>query len=142
VKKPTSLNIKSKAAWYLIDAENKILGRLSSEIAAYLRGKNKATFSPHLVCGDHIIVINAEKVKLTGQKEENKIYYSHTGYKGGIRATTPAEIRAKDPTKLIYKAVYGMLPDNRLRQEILKNLKIYVGNEHPHLGQNPIKLDI
>ena len=129
--------------WYVIDATNEVLGRLASQIAKILRGKNKPCFTPHADCGDYVIVINADKVKLTGKKMTDKIYVRHTGYPGGQRFATPADYLAKKPTFVIEKAVKGMLPKTRLGEHILKNLKVYAGEEHPHAAQNPkaIKLN-
>ena len=129
--------------WYVIDATNEVLGRLASQIAKILRGKNKPCFTPHADCGDYVIVINAEKVKLTGKKMTDKVYVRHTGYPGGQRFATPADYLKKKPTFVIEKAVKGMLPKTRLGEHILKNLKVYAGAEHPHAAQNPkaIKLN-
>ncbi|MBQ3187458.1 MAG: 50S ribosomal protein L13 [Alistipes sp.] len=129
--------------WYVIDATNEVLGRLASQIAKILRGKNKPCFTPHADCGDYVIVINADKVKLTGKKMTDKVYVRHTGYPGGQRFATPADYLAKKPTFVIEKAVKGMLPKTRLGEHILKNLKVYAGEEHPHAAQNPkaIKLN-
>ena len=129
--------------WYVIDATNEELGRLASQIAKIIRGKNKPCFTPHADCGDYVIVINAEKVKLTGKKMTDKVYTRHTGYPGGQRFATPADYLAKKPTFIIEKAVKGMLPKTRLGEHMLKNLKVYAGAEHPHAAQNPkaIKLN-
>ena len=127
----------------MIDANGEVLGRLASQIAKILRGKNKPSYTPHADCGDNVIVINAEKVKLTGNKLTEKLYVRHSGYPGGQRHTTPAEYLAKQPTFLLEKAVKGMLPRTRLGAAVLKNLKVYAGEEHPHAAQNPksIKLN-
>jgi large subunit ribosomal protein L13 len=129
--------------WYVIDATNEVLGRLASQIAKILRGKNKPCYTPHADCGDYVIVINADKVKLTGKKMTDKVYVRHTGYPGGQRFATPADYLAKKPTFVIEKAVKGMLPKTRLGEHIIKNLKVYAGEEHPHAAQNPkaIKLN-
>ena len=129
--------------WYVIDATNEVLGRLASQIAKILRGKNKPCYTPHADCGDYVIVINADKVKLTGKKMTDKVYVRHTGYPGGQRFATPADYLAKKPTFVIEKAVKGMLPKTRLGEHILKNLKVYAGEEHPHAAQCPkaIKLN-
>ncbi len=129
--------------WYVIDATDEVLGRLASQVAKILRGKNKPCFTPHVDCGDYVIVINADKVKLTGKKMTDKVYTRHTGYPGGQRFTTPAEYLVKKPTFMVEKAVKGMLPRTRLGAAILKNLKVYAGAEHPHIAQNPktIKLN-
>ena len=129
--------------WYVIDAENEVLGRLASQVATILRGKNKPDFTPHVDCGDYVIVINADKVKLTGKKMTDKVYVHHTGYPGGQRFNTPAERLENKPEFLVMNAVKGMLPKTRLGVAILKNLKVYAGAEHPHVAQNPkaIKLN-
>ena len=126
--------------WYIVDAEGKTLGRLASQIAYVLRGKNKPTFTPHMDMGDNVIVINAEKIKLTGQKELNKLYHRHTGFFGGLKTQTAGEIRSVHPERLIEMAVKGMLPHNRLGAECFRHLKVYTGTEHPHAAQNPVAL--
>ena len=128
--------------WYLVDAEDKVLGRLASEIANRLRGKHKPTFSSFIDNGDFIIVTNAEKIQLTGNKLTDKKYYRHTGYIGGIKEATAKEMLEKHPTDLLRKAVKGMLPKNRVGRAQLKKLKIYTGTEHPHAAQQPTALDI
>ena len=129
--------------WVVIDATDEVLGRLASQVAKILRGKNKPSYTPHVACGDYVIVINADKVKLTGKKMTDKVYTRHTGFPGGQRFATPADYLAKKPTFLIEKAVKGMLPKTRLGEAIMKNLKVYAGAEHPHAAQNPkaIKLN-
>lgn len=126
-----------KKEWYLIDAQDVVLGRLASQVAKILRGKNKPSFTPHADCGDNVIIINCEKVKLTGNKMTKKLYVRHSGYPGGQKYTTPAEYLAKKPQFLIEKAVKGMLPRTRLGAAQLGNLKIYAGSEHPHAAQSP-----
>ena len=128
--------------WYVVDAEGKVLGRLASEIATRLRGKHKPNFSPHMDVGDFIVVVNAEKVKLTGKKLDDKIYYRHSGYIGGIKERTAREVLEKKPTELLKIAVKGMLSKNSLGRNQLKKLKIYTGSEHPHAAQKPEVLDI
>ena len=128
--------------WYVVDAENKILGRLATEIASRLRGKHKPTFSPFIDNGDFIIVTNAEKIQLTGKKWDDKKYYRHTGYMGGIKETTAKELLEKHPTDLIFKAVKGMLPKNKLGRAQLKKLKVYTGADHPHKAQQPAEFVI
>lgn len=123
--------------WIVVDAEGAILGRLTSEIAKVLRGKNKPSFTPHVDCGDNVIVINAEKVRLTGNKMNDKVYIRHTGHPGGQRETTPRQMLAKDPRRIIEHAVKGMLPKNRLGRRLFTNLHVYAGNEHPHAAQQP-----
>ena len=129
--------------WVVIDATDEVLGRLASQVAKILRGKNKPSYTPHVDCGDYVIVINADKVKLTGKKMTDKVYTRHIGFPGGQRFATPADYLAKKPTFLIEKAVKGMLPKTRLGEAIMKNLKVYAGAEHPHAAQNPkaIKLN-
>jgi large subunit ribosomal protein L13 len=129
--------------WYVIDAEGQVLGRLASQVAKILRGKNKPDFTPHVDSGDYVIVINADKVRLTGKKMTDKVYVHHTGYPGGQRFNTPAERLTNKPEFLVMNAVKGMLPKTRLGVAILKNLKVYASAEHPHVAQNPkaIKLN-
>ncbi|MGM9773850.1 MAG: 50S ribosomal protein L13 [Candidatus Egerieousia sp.] len=129
--------------WVLIDATDLVLGRLASRIALVLRGKNKANFTPHTDCGDNVIVINAEKVRLTGNKLTDKVYIRHTGYPGGQRFSTPKEILQRKPVALIEEAVRGMLPKNRLGAQMFRNLHVYAGAEHKHEAQKPrtIKLN-
>ncbi len=128
--------------WYIVDATDQILGRLASNIAIVLRGKNKANFTPHVDCGDNVIVINAEKIRLTGKKWTNKLYIRHTGYPGGQKFSTPSELLAKNPAKIIEKAIKGMLPKSRLGNLIFKNLYVYAGSDHPHQAQKPETLDL
>jgi large subunit ribosomal protein L13 len=123
--------------WVLIDAEDQSLGRVSSEIASILRGKNKPEFTPHMDAGDNVVVINAEKVKLTGKKMLDKEYFRHTGYPGGEKFTTAKEMMEKDPTSLIMMAVKGMLPKTKLGRQLLTNLRVYAGPVHPHSAQQP-----
>jgi len=131
-----------KRDWYIVDADGQILGRLATRIASVLRGKHKPTFSPHLDAGDFIIVVNAEKVKLTGHKETQKYYFRHTEYPGGDRYTTVAEMRQKHPERIIYHAVKGMLPRGPLGRQQLTKLKVYAGAEHPHQAQKPVPLPL
>ena len=128
--------------WYLVDAKDKVLGRLATEIASRLRGKHKAEFAPHMDNGDFIIVINADKIKVTGQKPTQKVYYRHTGHIGGLKETTLAEMLEKKPTEVIMKAVRGMLPKSALGFQMITKLKVYTGTEHPHQAQQPEVLDI
>ena len=129
--------------WVVIDATNEVLGRLASQIAKILRGKNKPGYTPHVDCGDYVMVVNAEKVKLTGDKLTEKVYVRHTGYPGGQRFATAQDYLKKKPEFVIEEAVRGMLPKTRLGEAIFKNLKVYAGAEHPHAAQNPkaIKLN-
>ena len=128
--------------WFVVDAEDKVLGRLASEIASRLRGKHKPHFSTHMDVGDFIVVVNAEKVKLTGNKLDGKVYYRHSGYIGGIKEMTAKEVLEKKPTELLKMAVKGMLSKNSLGRKQLKKLKIYTGSEHPHAAQQPEMLEI
>jgi large subunit ribosomal protein L13 len=129
--------------WHLVDAEDQVLGRLASKVAQLIRGKHKATFTPHMDGGDFVVVINAQKVKLTGKKLEQKQYFRHTGYMGHERFTDVADLLEKHPERVIEKAVFGMLPKTTLgRQTLRKKLKVYAGSEHPHQGQSPIPVDL
>ena len=128
--------------WYVVDAKDKILGRLATEVASRLRGKHKPTFSPFIDNGDFIIVTNADQIQLTGTKWDDKKYYRHTGYMGGIKESTAKELLAKHPTDLVIKAVKGMLPKNKLGRAQLKKLKVYAGSEHLHKAQQPAELVI
>ena len=123
--------------WYLVDAKDAVLGRLAVKIADHLRGKNKPLFTPNADVGDFIIVINADKVKLTGRKLDNKIYYSHSGYPGGIKSETAKDRLKRCPERIIADAVWGMLPKGRLGRAMIKKLKVYKGAEHPHEAQKP-----
>ena len=123
--------------WYVVDAKDAVLGRLATKIAVQLRGKNKPVFTPNVDTGDFIIVVNADKVRLTGNKMTDKVYYHHTGYIGGIKAETAKEMFEKHPERIIEKAVWGMLPKNTLGKQMLKKLKVYRGAEHPHKAQAP-----
>jgi len=128
--------------WVIIDAEGKVLGRLASVVATMLRGKHKTNFTPHVDCGDNVIVINAEKIDLTGSKLTDKVYVRHTGFPGGQRFTTAEALLKKNPKGLVEKAVKGMLPKNRLGSELFRNLHVYVGAEHLHEAQKPKKLEV
>lgn len=137
-------NAKSETtshSWYLVDASNKTLGRLASEIAKRLRGKHKAVYTPHVDTGDYIVVINADKVKVTGNKSKDKVYYSHSGYPGGIKEITFEKLLAKKPERVIEIAVKGMLPKNPLGRAMYRKLKVYAGALHPHAAQQPLQLD-
>ena len=128
--------------WILVDAKDEVLGRLASKVANILRGKYKPSFTPHVDCGDNVVIINASQVKLTGNKLTDKQYVSHTGYPGGQRITTPEELLAKKPIDVVEKAVRGMLPKNRLGKELFRNLYVYEGSEHAQEAQKPKKLDL
>ena len=142
--KTISLNAATaNKEWVVIDATNEVLGRLASQVAKILCGKNKPGYTPHVDCGDYVIVVNADKVKLTGKKVTDKVYVRHTGYPGGQRFATPEDLLNRKPTAVVEEAVKGMLPKTRLGAAIFKNLKVYAGAEHPHAAQNPksIKLN-
>jgi len=128
--------------WYIVDAEGKVLGRLATEIANVLRGKNNPQYTPHADCGDHVIVINADKVAVTGRKEEQKIYYRHSGYAGGLKSITLRNQREKFPERIIEAAVKGMMPKNPLGRKLLSKLKVYAGSDHPHAAQQPEALNL
>lgn len=128
--------------WYIVDAEGKTLGRLATEIARVLCGKHKPTFSAHLDVGDFVVVVNAEKVAVTGRKEEQKTYYRHSRYPGGLKEVSLRQLRARFPERILRNAVNGMLPKNRLRDDRMRKLKIYAGGEHPHAGQSPVPLQL
>lgn len=129
-------------SWYVVDADDKVLGKLASKIASVLRGKHKPIFTPYVDTGDFVIVINAEKIHLTGNKLEDKLYYSHSGYPGGLKVKKASEILEKKPEEMIKHAVRGMLPKNRLGRQQLKKLKVYAGSNHPHESQMPRELKI
>jgi len=139
---PKLADIDKQRKWYLVDAEDKTLGKLATEIAVILRGKNKPIFSPHIDCGDHVVVINADKITLSGQKWDQKEYIRHSGFPGGLKRETAREVLTKKPGKLLTQAVRGMIPRNRLRTHIMSKLKVYAGAEHKHTAQNPEKIDI
>jgi large subunit ribosomal protein L13 len=128
--------------WFLVDAEDKTLGRLASEIAQVLRGKHKPIYTPHLDCGDYVIVVNADKVRVTGRKLDQKMYYRHSGYPGGIKSITLRNQLQKHPERVLQAAVRGMLPRNRLGRKMLKKLKVYAGDSHPHQAQQPKVLEL
>ncbi len=128
--------------WYVIDAEGQSLGRVATKAAHVLRGKHKPTFTPHIDCGDNIIIINADKVNLTGNKLENKMYYNHSMYTGGLRERTAKEMKEKYPVEMVERAVKGMLPHNRLGRSMYKKLFVYAGSEHPHAAQKPEVMEI
>ena len=131
-----------KHAWYVVDANGKTLGRLSSEIARRLRGKHKAEYTPHVDTGDYIIVVNAEKVRVTGNKEKDKIYYKHTGYIGNMKSVNLGKLRQTHPERIIQTAVKGMLPKNPLGRAMYRKLKVYAGPEHKHQAQQPVALEL
>lgn len=128
--------------WVLVDAKNEVLGRLASQVAKMIRGKHKPNYTPHIDCGDNVIVINADQVRLTGKKWTDKEYVHYTGHPGGKRTRTPNDLMEKDPTRIIQKAVYGMLPKNKLGRKLQKNLFVYAGEEHPHEAQKPKTINL
>lgn len=137
VAKPAEIERK----WYVVDAEGKVLGRLASKIASVLRGKNKPIYTPHVDCGDYVIVINAEKVTVTGKKEKEKIYKTHSGYPGGLKKVNFETLQSKKPEEIIRHAVKGMLPDGKLGRRMFRKLKVYAGPEHAHAAQKPETLE-
>ena len=136
--KPTDI----KHDWYVVDAEDVVLGRLASQVAQVLRGKHKPIYTPHMDTGDFVVIINAEKVRLTGNKADAKSYFRHTGFPGGQRHTSYKEMMEKKPEDVVFRAVKGMVPHNRLGRQIMKKLKVYAGTEHPHEAQQPKPLVI
>ena len=128
--------------WYVVDAEGQTLGRLAANISKVLMGKNKPTYTPHIDCGENVIVINASKVNLTGKKLDNKIYYNHSGYTGGLRERTAREMKENYPVEMIERAVKGMLPKGRLGRQMYKKLFVYEGSEHPHTAQQPVEMKL
>jgi len=131
-----------KRDWFVIDAENKVLGRLATEVALRLRGKHKPEYTPHVDTGDYIVIINADKIAVTGNKEKNKMYHAHTGYPGGLKSMTLEKLREKAPERIIEKAVKGMLPRNPLGRAMFTKLKVFAGAEHAHAAQQPQPLEI
>jgi large subunit ribosomal protein L13 len=129
-------------AWHVIDADGLVLGRLCTEAARVLRGKHKPTFAPHIDTGDHVVIVNAKKVKLTGRKEDQKIYRQHSGYEGGLREERARLVRARKPEKLVEDAVHGMLPKTKMGEAMYRKLKVYAGADHPHAAQKPSKLEV
>ncbi len=128
--------------WFVIDAEDKVLGRLASRVATVLRGKHKTIFTPHVDTGDHVVIINAERIRLTGRKWSQKKYIHHTQYPGGLKEIVAAKLLKQKPTEIIRYAVWGMIPHNRLGRQMMKKLRIYVGSEHPHQAQKPEVMEI
>ena len=128
--------------WYVVDAEGKHLGRLAAEIAKILRGKNKVQYTPHVDVGDFVVVVNAERVVVTGKKAEQRVYRRYSGYPGGMKETSYEQMLARKPTEILRKAVYGMMPKSRLARQQFRKLKIYAGPEHPHAAQDPQKLEV
>ena len=128
--------------WWIVDADSRVLGRVASEVAKIIRGKHKPSFTPHIDCGDNVIVINAEKIRMTGDKMNSKEYISHSGYPGGQKRLSPKQMMAKKPERIFEYAVRGMLPKNRLGRQLFKNLHVYAGDQHPHEAQNPKVLEL
>ncbi len=128
--------------WYVVDAEGQTLGRLATQIAAVLRGKTKAQYTPHIDTGDFVVVVNADRIEVTGRKAEQKIYYRHTGYPGGLKEVSYERMMDRKPTEIVRKAVWGMMPKSRLARAQFKKLKIYAGAEHPHAAQDPQPLEV
>ncbi|MCL2881124.1 MAG: 50S ribosomal protein L13 [Treponema sp.] len=128
--------------WFIIDAEGKVMGRLAARVASILRGKTKAVFAPHQEVGDYVVVINAEKAVVTGRKAQNKLYYRHSGYVGGLKTDTYEKLSARHPTMPLEIAIKGMLPKGPLGRKMAKNAKIYAGAQHPHAAQNPVAIDL
>ena len=136
----TAKTAEIEREWYVVDAEAKTLGRIASEVARLIRGKHKPSFTPNVDCGDHVVVINASRIRLTGDKWNSKVYISHSGYPGGQKTLSPRQMMQKDPSRMFEKAVKGMLPKNRLGRQLFKNLHVYPGVEHGHEAQNPKEL--
>ena len=141
-KTPHLSHKETEKEWVIVDAEALVLGRLASQVAMIIRGKHKPTYSPHVDGGDNVIIINAEKIRLTGKKMTDRVYVSHTGYPGGQRFKTPSELMAKNPAKILEMAVKGMLPKNRLGRRLFTHLFVYAGSEHPHAAQSPKLIEI
>ncbi len=133
---------KVERRWLLVDLQDQVLGRAASEVACILRGKRKPSYTPHVDAGDFVVVVNAEKVRLTGSKWQDKMYYDYSGYPGGLKERTAAEVHATHPTELFKRAVRGMLPKGPLGYQMITKLKIYSGAEHPHQAQNPVKIEV
>jgi len=142
MKTTSAKNSEVDRKWHVIDADRKVVGRLASRVASILRGKNKPIFTPHVDTGDYVVIVNAGKVRFTGNKLEQKVYYHHTGFIGGIKMKTAKDIMKETPERIILSAVRGMLPKNRLGRQIFKKLKVYRGPDHPHQAQNPEMLNL
>ena len=128
--------------WHVVDATDKVLGRLASQIAQVLKGKHRPTYAPHMDMGDHVVVVNVEKIRVTGSKADKKVYHRHTGYPGGLRTTSFERMMEDHPDRILKKAVWGMLPNNRLGRQLLKKLRVYAGPEHRHVAQQPVALEL
>ena len=129
-------------SWFVVDADGKNLGRVAAKVAHVLRGKHKPTYTPHMDCGDYVIIVNASKINLTGNKLDDKMYYNHSGYPGGLRERTAREMKEKYPVEMLERAVKGMLPKGRLGRQMYKKLFVYAGETHPHMAQQPVELKI
>ena len=138
----TAASAAANTRWHVIDADGKVLGRIATVAAKLLQGKHKAAYTPFIDTGDHVIVLNAAKVKLTGRKEDQKIYRQHSGYEGGLRETRARLVRQKHPERLVEDAIHGMLPKTKLGQAMYRKLKVYAGADHPHAAQKPSKLEV
>ena len=128
---------EQEPTWYVVDAEDQVVGRLAARVASMLRGKHKPEYTPHVDCGDAIVIVNAEKVRFTGAKETDKVYFRHSGYPGGVTLQSPREVREKYPERILERAIKGMLPKNRLGRQMASKLKVYAGADHPHEAQQP-----
>jgi large subunit ribosomal protein L13 len=142
VKSYMARPLEVERKWYVIDAEGRTLGRLASEIAKVLRGKNKPQYTPHVDVGDFVVVVNADRVVVTGKKAEQKVYRRHSGYPGGLKTRSYEQMMERRPEEILRKAVYGMMPKNRLARQQMRKLKIYAGPEHPHAAQNPQQYEV
>jgi len=139
---PGAASALADTRWHIIDADGRVLGRIATEAARLLQGKHKATYTPFIDMGDHVVIVNAGKVKLTGRKEDQKIYRQHSGYEGGLKEVRARIVREKKPTKLVEDAVHGMLPKTKMGQAMYRKLKVYAGPDHPHAAQKPIKREV
>jgi large subunit ribosomal protein L13 len=139
---PSAASALADTRWHIIDAGGQVLGRIATEAARLLQGKHKPTYTPFIDTGDHVVIINAGKVKLTGRKEDQKIYRQHSGYEGGLKEVRARVVREKKPTRLVEEAVHGMLPKTKMGQAMYRKLKVYAGPDHPHAAQKPIKREV
>jgi large subunit ribosomal protein L13 len=139
---PNAASALADTRWHIIDAEGQVLGRIATVAARLLQGKHKATYTPFIDMGDHVVVVNAAKVKLTGRKEDQKIYRRHSGYEGGLKEVRARVVRAKKPTRMVEEAVHGMLPKTKMGEAMYRKLKVYAGPDHPHAAQKPLKREV
>ena len=139
---PSAASALADTRWHIIDAGGRVLGRIATEAARLLQGKHKATYTPFIDTGDHVVIINAGKVKLTGRKEDQKIYRQHSGYEGGLKEVRARVVREKKPTRMVEEAVHGMLPKTKMGEAMYRKLKVYAGPDHPHAAQKPSKLEV